>query len=211
MQCVGIHTSREHLSRCRLHGIVCARQTGNGVEQDHHIMSTFNQAAGFIQHNLGNLYVTIGRLIKSGGYNFGLYAALHVGNLFGSFINEEDDHVYLRMVVGNSIGNVFEQHGFTGLGLCHDQAALSFPDGRKHVNYTAGEIVVVSFCEIKFLIWKEWFQMVERYAVTHIIGLAAVDEVYLYQREKLLSLFGRTNGTLHYITGLEAEETYLRL
>ena len=43
---------------------MCTGQTGNGIQQDHHIMTALNQTFCFLQGNGRNFYVFFCRFIK---------------------------------------------------------------------------------------------------------------------------------------------------
>ena len=59
--------------------------------------------------------MAFGGLIEGRSDNFGVHAALHVGDFLGSFVDEENHYIGFRMVFGNSIGDVFEKKGLTCL------------------------------------------------------------------------------------------------
>ncbi|MPN47445.1 hypothetical protein SDC9_195047 [bioreactor metagenome] len=67
------------------------------------------------------------------------------------------------------------------------------------------------FGEVELFVREKRLQVIERYAVPYIIGVASVDIVDFYQREEFFSLLGWTNWTFHYISRFQSEETYLRL
>src|SRR5216110_1920551 len=46
-QGVGVHAAREHFARGRNNGVVCACQSGDGVEQDDDIALVLDQPLGF--------------------------------------------------------------------------------------------------------------------------------------------------------------------
>jgi len=64
LQGVGIHTTREHLTRGRADGVVGTSQTRDRVEEDDYIVTAFYHALCLLQHDAGNLHMAVGRLIE---------------------------------------------------------------------------------------------------------------------------------------------------
>ena len=64
LQGMGVDTAGEHLAGAGDHGVVGPRQTGDGVEQDDHVLLVLDQALGLLDHHLGDLYVTGSRLVE---------------------------------------------------------------------------------------------------------------------------------------------------
>ena len=211
VQGVGIDTTREHLARCRRYRVVGSCQTGDGVEQYHYVVTALDHTFGLLQHNAGHLHVTLGRLVEGRRNNLGLYAAGHVGYLLGTFVDQEDNHVHLGVILRDGIGYIFQQYGFTGFRGSHNQTALSFADGREHIDYTGRQVAIFAAGQVEFLVGEERRQVVERNPVTHIFGGAAVDFLDLYQREIFFSLLGRTDRALDHVARLQTEEFDLRL
>ena len=82
------------------------------------------------------------------------------------------------MIGCDGVGNVFHQDGFTRLGLCHDEGALTFADGREQVDDACGEIggaAVATECE--FFFGEEWGEVLKGHAIAHFGGVAAIDFV----------------------------------
>ena len=152
-------------------------------------MAAFDQAAGFLQHHIGHLDVALGRLVEGGCHHLGLYAAGHIGHLFGTLVNQEDNLVHLGMIVGNRIGNGLEQHGFTGFRLRHDQTALSLSDGGEHVHNAAGDVFSVSVTqEVEFLVREEGSEEIEGNPVADEFRGASVDVFDAHEGEVFVSL-----------------------
>ena len=88
-------------------------------------MSALNHSLCLFKDHIGNLDVSFSWFIECRCYYFCLYAAGHVCNLLRTLVDKQYDHVDLRMVVGDGIGNRFQEHCLTCLWLCHDKSALS--------------------------------------------------------------------------------------
>ena len=76
LQRVGIHTAGEHLAGRRHDGVVGAGQSGDGVEQNHHVFFVLNEALGFLDHHLGNLHVPGRRLVEGARHHLAAHGAL---------------------------------------------------------------------------------------------------------------------------------------
>ena len=112
-----------------------AGETRDGVEHYHHVVATLHEALGLFEHKSGDLHVALGGLVERGCDYFGVDASGHVGNLLGTFVDEEHDDVCVGMVFGNGVGDVFEQDGLTGLRGSHDKRALTLADGGEHIDH----------------------------------------------------------------------------
>ena len=129
MQCVGIHTTRQDLTRCGRYGIVSTSQTGDRVKEDDNIVSALNHALCLLEHDTGNLHVALGRFVEGRGNHLSIDATCHIGHLLGTLVDEQHDHVYLGVVGSDGVGDILQQDGLTGLGLRYDESALTLSDG----------------------------------------------------------------------------------
>ena len=105
MKSVRIHTSGKHFAGSRLNSVVSPCKAGNRVQKDNDIVSALYHPLSLLKHHVGNFHMTLCRLVKSGSYDLSLYAACHIGHLLRTFIDEKDNHIDLRMIVCNCIGN----------------------------------------------------------------------------------------------------------
>ena len=64
LQRIRIHAAGQHLAGCRHDGVVGARQTRDGIEQDDDVLLVFDQALGFFQHHFGDLHVASCGFVK---------------------------------------------------------------------------------------------------------------------------------------------------
>ncbi len=158
MQRVGIYPPGEYLPRCGLYGVVGSCQTGNGIQQDYYVVSAFYQTTGLVQNNLGNLYMMVGRLIERGGNHFSFYTPFHIGHLFRTFINEQNNHVYVRMIISNGIGNIFQQHGLTGLGCATIRPRCPFPMGENISTTRQERLSSCPFVRLNFSLGNNGFR-----------------------------------------------------
>ena len=78
--------------------VVGAGQTGDRVEQDHDIVAVLGEPLGFLENHVGDLHVTLGRLVEGGRDDLALDRATHVGDLFRPLVDEQDDQLDIGMV-----------------------------------------------------------------------------------------------------------------
>ena len=173
-------------------------------------MTALYHAFSLVQYHFGHLHVTRSLFVEGRCHDFGLDVARHFRNLFGAFVDQQYDHVYFGMVVGDGVGDSLQQHGLTGLGLRHDQGALAFADGRKEVHDAGGEVVVSVSRQTELLAREERRHEFELYAVADVFGRQPVDFVHADQREIFLALLRRTDRSVHGVAGLESEKLDLR-
>ena len=93
LQRIRIHAAGEHLAGARHHGVVGARETRDGIEQDDHVLLVLDQALGLLDHHLGHLHVAAGRLIEGRGHDLALHGARHLGHFLGPLVDEQHDEV----------------------------------------------------------------------------------------------------------------------
>ena len=175
-------------------------------------MTALYKSACLLKYHIGNLYMSFGRLVKGGSNHFSLHASAHVGNLLRTLIYKENNFIYLRMVIRNSIGNRLQQDCLTGLRLSHDESALALSDRRKHIHNPAGKVVLMTMSEkIEFLIREKRSKEIKRNTVSDELRSTSVDEVNLDEREILVTLFRRTDFSGYGIAVLEGVILYLVL
>ena len=204
LQCVGIHTTCEHLAAGGAHRVVGTRQAGDGVEEYHHVVATFHHTFGLFEHDTSNFHVAFGRLIESRCNNFGIHRASHVGHLLRAFVDEQHHQVGLGVIGCDGVGNVFHQDGLTRLGLCHDEGTLTFSDGREQVDDACREIGGAAVAtEREFLFGEEWGEVFERHAIAHFSRVAAIDFVDAGKWKIFLALVRWTHMAFNDIARLQ--------
>src|SRR5574343_1156603 len=134
LQGIGIHTARQHLAGSRLDSVVGTGKTGDRIEQNHHILLVLDQALGFLNHHLGDLYVTYGWFVKGRGNHFAAHGALHFGHFFRTFIDQQYDQYHIRVAGGTGVRNVLQHDRLTGFRRGDQQTTLSLTDWRHHVD-----------------------------------------------------------------------------
>src|SRR5690625_1205487 len=99
VQCIRIDTTREDLTRMRHGHIVGPCESSDRVEEDHHITTMLDETLRLLDHHLGDLSMTISGLIEGRGDDLGRDILLHIGHLFRALIDQEDDQMYIWLVL----------------------------------------------------------------------------------------------------------------
>src|SRR5450830_756260 len=211
LQGVGIDTTGQYLAGARDHGVVGTGQTGDGVEQDHHVFLVFDQALGLLDHHFGNLHVAGWRLIERRGNHFAAHGALHFGHFFRTFIDQQHDQVNFRVVTRNVRCNVLQHDGLTGFRRCDDQATLALADRSAQVDHTTGQVFggTVAGFHLHAHGREQRSQVLEENLVFRVLGTIEVDRVDLEQGEITLAFLRRADLANDGVTGAQVEATDL--
>ena len=85
------------------------------------------------------------RAVEGGGDDLAPDRALHVGDLFGPLVDEDDHEVALRIVASDRVGDVLHDRGLAGLRRRDDQARWPLPIGMiRSMTRVVSRSVVVS-------------------------------------------------------------------
>src|SRR3990167_2980801 len=98
----------------RLDSILSSGEACERVEKDDDIVAVFDQASRLFDDHFGNLAVTLGGLIESRKDDLSLDAALHVGHLFGAFVDQKGDEEDLGIIGGDRMRNILQDDGLAG-------------------------------------------------------------------------------------------------
>ncbi len=165
-------------------------------------MPAFYQALGFFEYNVGHFYVAIGWLVEGRGHHFGFHRTGHVGYFLGPLVDEQNDEVHLRVVVGNGVGHVFEQEGLTGFRLRHNQSTLSFSNRRKQIHNPHAQILR-SVAEFEAFVGEERGEEIEGHAVADFLRTKAIDRFDAGKRKIFFAFFGRAHIAFYGIAGFK--------
>src|SRR2546421_189519 len=80
-------------SRRRDGEVVCAGETRDRVEQDHHVAVGLDESLGALERELGDAGVVLGRLVEGGREDLALDGPADIGDLFGALADEHDHDV----------------------------------------------------------------------------------------------------------------------
>src|SRR5205085_6825534 len=170
-------------------GVIRARQSGDGIEQDDDIPLVLDKAFGFFNDHFGNLDVARCRFVKRRADDFAVHRTLHVGYFFRPLIDKEDDQDNLRMIGRNGVRDRLEQHRLSCSRRSYNQAALSLSDRSEKVEYSSGKILfsVRSF-ELQPFIRIQRRQVVEKDLVSSFVWMLEVDGLDLDQGKITLTV-----------------------
>ena len=171
-----------------------------------------DQALGLLDHHLGDLDVTYRRLVECRGHDLALHRALHVGHFFRTFIDQQNDQVAFRMVRGDRVGDVLQQHRLAGARLRHDQRTLALAERRYQIDDARRDVLAGRVVDLHLqpLGRIERRQIVEMDLVPDLFGIVEIDRIDLEQREIALALFRAADRPLDGIAGLQREAPDLR-
>ena len=159
--------------------------------------------------HVGHLDVTRGGLVEGRGDDLGLHRPPHVRHLFGPLVDQQHDQVDLRMVLGDRVRDVLQDHRLARLGRRRDQGALSLPDRCDQVDDARRDAAGLRF-EVELLLGIERRQVVEEDLVARLLGRLEVDRLDLQQREVALAFLGRADLAFDAVTRPQVETPDLR-
>ena len=151
----------------------------------------------------------IGWLVERGADDFRLDGALHIGDFFGSLVDEQHDEPHLGMVPRNAVGDFLQQDCFAALWGRYDETALTLPDRCEHVNDAHREFTRDGL-ELELLGGIGWGQVIEERAIFHQLWLDVVDRLDLEQREETLAFLRWSHVPSDGIARAQAEALDLR-
>ena len=171
-----------------------------------------DEALGFLDDHLGDLHVARGRLVEGGGDHLALHRALHVGHLFGTLVDQKHDQIAFRVIGGDRVGDVLEDHRLAGARLRHDQTALALAERRNDVDDAAGLVLARRLLGLHLqpLVGIERRQIVEMDLVALLLRVVEIDGVDLEQSEIALALFRAPDLAFDRVAGAQSESADLR-
>ena len=148
--------------------------------------------------------MVLGWFVKGRCDNFGVHRACHIGHLLWALIDEQYDHIYLWVVLGDSVGYILEQYGLTSLWLCYDESALTLTDRSEEVYDTHRQrVALIAFAELEFLIWEERGKVLERDTLFRQGRGYTIDTKHLFHWEILIGVTWWTDSTFHGVASLQ--------
>ena len=163
-------------------------------EQDHDVAAVLDQALGLLDHHLGDLHVARGRLVEGRGHHLALHGALHVGDFLRPLVDQQHDQVAFRMVGGDRMGDVLQQHRLAGARRRDDQRALALADRRHDVDDARRKVLLgrILVLHLEPLVGIERREVVEVDLVAGLLRVLEIDGVDLEQREVALAVLRRS-------------------
>ena len=205
-----VETARERASRARDDLVVRARQTRDRVEQDHDVLAELDETLRALHRQLGDRRVVLGMLVEGRGDDFAVDRALHVGDFFGTLVDEQRDDVRVGMVDRDRVGDVFEQRRLAGLRRRDDQRALALADRREQIDDARRELRRAHF-ELEPLLRIDRRAFFEDAAPFDRFRIETVDLVDANQAVILFALFRPASLALDHVAAPQFEAADLRL
>ena len=190
--------------------VVGAGQPGDAVEKYDDIASGFDEALGAFEDHFGDAAVVFDGFVEGGAIYLALYGAAHIGDFLGALADERDHYLYVGVVDGNAVGDVFEQGGLASLGGRHDESALSAPYGGEQVYEPGGRVSGGGF-QLDALDGEDGGEFLEAGTVSGGLGANVVDVFDADESEVSLSVLRGANLAPHLVAGSESEAPYLGL
>ena len=92
----GVDTTGHDPTGRRLGEVVGPGEPGDAVEDDHDVPAELDEALGPLDRELRDRGVLVGGPVEGRGDHLALHRAAHVGDLFGTLVDEQDDEVDAR-------------------------------------------------------------------------------------------------------------------
>src|SRR5215207_6274920 len=199
----GVDAAGEDLAAGRGGQVVGPRQPGDAVEQHDHVAAVLDQPLGPLDGQLGDLAVLLAGPVEGRVDDVRLGRALHVGDLFGPLVGEQDDEVHLGVVLADGVGDLLHQRGLAGLGRGDDHAPLALPD-RAHQVHDPGRDLGRVVLQAQPLQRVQRRQVLEVAAVARLLGIEAVDLVDPGEGGVLLGVAGQLDRALDLVAAAQA-------
>ena len=166
--------------------VVGAAEAGDRVEQHDDVAAELDEALGALDGELGDRGVVLGGAVERRGDDLALDRALHVGDLFGTLVDQHDHEVDLGVVGRDRVGDLLQHDRLAGLGRRDDEAALALADRRDEVDDALRQLLGLGL-EAQALLRVERRELAELDAGRGILDGQAVDRVDLDERVVLLA------------------------
>src|SRR4051812_3128922 len=192
--------------------VVGAAQPGDRVQQDDDVVAHLDQPLGPLDGQLRDGGVVRRRPVEGRGDDLALHRTLHVGDLLGPLVDEDDHEVALGVVRGDRVGDRLQDHRLAGLRRADDQGPLPLADRHDQVDDPGSQLVGLGL-QPEPLLRVERGELGELGPVPGLLGLEAVDGVEPDQRVVLvlaLTLARLPDGTGDGVTAAQAVAAHLR-
>jgi len=118
--------------------------------------------------------------------------------------------VDVGILLGNAVGNLFQDGGLAGLGRRDNEPTLAAPDGNNQVDQAGSQDVAVSL-QVKALIGEYRGLVFKTGAVARLFGVYPVDAFHLDEAPVLFGFARRAHVTDHKVTRTHFITPQLRL
>ena len=169
----------------------------------------FHQTLCLFDDHLGHRDVARRGFVKGRRDHFPLHRPLHVGHFFGTFVDQQDDQVALRMVRLDGMRDVLEDHRLTRPRRRNDKRPLALSDRRDQIDDPGRTILDRRILDLHLqaLIRIEWRQVVKAHLVPGFLRLFKVDLFDLRHCEIALVVIRLANDAFNRVTGPQSKLT----
>jgi len=154
-------------------------------------------------HHFSDLDVTGRRLVEGRRNDFTIHRALHVGDFLRSLVNQKNDQIAFRVVVGDGLGNVLKKNGFTRARRRCDQRALALAERCHQIDHPRRQILdgrIFDFHPEAFVRVKR-SEVVKMNLVPGFFGVFEIDRVDLEKGKIALAFFRTADLTFDGVAG----------
>ncbi len=175
-------------------GVVRPGEACDRIEEDDDVVAKLDQALGFFDHHLGDLDVARRLLVEGRGDDLdpGVGVAAKVRDLFGAFIDEEDDDLDVGRVDRDRLCDLLEEDRLARAGRGDDERTLTVADRCDEVDNAALDVVGCGF-EKESAFGVEGGEVLKVCGFVDCGGFAAVDLVDAEEGEVAFALLGRAD------------------
>jgi len=117
----------------------------------HRLRGTNRSAVEKKLANVRNQTDPFRRLIESRAYDLALYRTLHIGDLFGTLIDQEDYKDDVRIVLHDGVRDLLQQYRLAAIRLRDDKTSLAFADRGQEVHYPHRDLFLFGLEDIPLI------------------------------------------------------------
>ncbi len=171
-----------------------------------------DEALGLFDDHFGDLDVPHRGLVEGRGDDLALHRALHVGDFLGALVDQEHDQIAFRMIGGDRLRDVLQEHRLAGSRRRDDQRALALADRRHNIDHPCGKVFPrrILDLELQPLVGIERRQIVKMNLVARFFRVFEIDQIDLEQREIALAFLWTADDAFDRIAGSETQAPDLR-
>ena len=197
VQRTGVDTAGEDPPARRCGEVVGPAEPGDPVEDHDDVVALLDEPLGLLDRQLGDVGVLVARAVeRRGDHLAALDVAAHVGDLLGPLVDEQHDHLDLRVVALDRLHDRLHDRRLAGLRRRHDHATLALADRthkvddpRRHVGGVGGIL------EVEVLVGEQGGEVLEARPLARQLWVGAVDRQHVEQCRVLLVATGRATRT----------------
>jgi len=173
-----IKTTGEGTSTRRNDEVVGARKTGDAVEKDNDISAMLDETLRSLDHHLRHTLMALRKLIKRRINDLDLRShngLLNVRHLLRTLIDQQNDHMHIRMIRRDCLSHLLEQGRLSCLRRRHNHTSLSLSDWSKQIKNSHRRAALSRSLHVKTLVREYRSQTLKIRALLDHADRIAVD------------------------------------